>query len=301
MKDIRKSSVCIFCGSQQFKVRFSTQNYLVRECLQCHLVQTAFPEDEQLIDELYDDSYFQRLVDRKPQELVYHQRTMSLIEQYKTSGKILEVGLGIGIFMELAHQHGWDVEGVDPSEATCRYVSGQLQLAVHHGYLEALKLPEHSFDVISLRHVLEHVPQPKAFIEELYRLLKDDGIICLTVPNFSGLHSRFEKERWFHLALPYHVAHYTARTLTMVLQDGHFEVVRFLTSDLSCSSYLVQISNVFTKPFKKAPRDMYMSPHELDSSKDLMHWLVSKETLFNELMAKLGLGEELVVVAKKTL
>ncbi|PID57334.1 hypothetical protein CSB45_07350 [candidate division KSB3 bacterium] len=301
MEDRIRPPACIFCNGQHFKIRFSVQDYLVRECLHCRLVQTASSssKSEAHIDDVYDHAYFQRLVERKPQELVFHQRTLACIEQHKRSGTILDVGIGIGIFMELAQERGWDVQGVDPSRATCRYVRKRLQLPVHHGYLEALDLPERSFDVLSMRHVLEHVSTPGTFIRACCRLLKEDGILCLTVPNFNGLHARIEKERWFHLTLPYHVAHYTAKTLEMVLKHHGLKIVTRSTKDLSCSSYVVQIFNLFSKFFAAAPRDIYMSPQELDPSKDMMHWIVSKEVVFNKLMAKLGLGEELLIIAQK--
>ena len=92
-------------------------------------------------------------MDRRPQEQVYHQRILNFVEQYKTSGHMLEVGIGIGIFMELADKRGWKIEGVDPSEATCQYVFERLQLPVHHGYLESVKFPQGRFDVISLRAI----------------------------------------------------------------------------------------------------------------------------------------------------
>jgi SAM-dependent methyltransferase len=212
---------------------------------------------------------------------------------------MLEVGIGIGFFMELATEKGWDIEGVEPSLAACQYVGEALKLQVHHGTLEVLHLPQKHFDVIALRHVLEHIQDPKAFLRELHRLVKDDGIICLVVPNFGGLHSRVEKARWYHLSLPYHVAHYTKSTLTALLTACDFEIIQLLTTDLSCSSYCIGLFNIVLSVFKQQPRNMYMNPRELDSTLDFPHWLVSKEAILNNVMARLGLGEEITVIVKK--
>jgi 2-polyprenyl-3-methyl-5-hydroxy-6-metoxy-1,4-benzoquinol methylase len=257
-------------------------------------------EQEERVNDLYDREYFEGLTQRKQHEQYYQQRILDVIEQYKTSGEMLEVGIGVGIFMELAHNNGWDIQGVEPSQAACQYVSETLHLPTTNNTLQEARFPENHFDVIAMRHVLEHITNPKLFLKELHQILHDDGIICLVVPNFGGLHSRLEKEEWFHLSLPYHVAHYTSYTLRNMLTSCGFEILTMKTMDLSCSSYLVRILNAVLSLFKRPPLNSVINPRETDPTVDLPHWIISKETFFNELMAKLGYGEEITVVVRKT-
>jgi 2-polyprenyl-3-methyl-5-hydroxy-6-metoxy-1,4-benzoquinol methylase len=293
-------SACIACGSQHYETLFSVNGHTVDKCVQCELVQTHPIPPEDTVDELYNPRYFEKLMDRKTQEAYYHEKILLLIEQYKTSGKMLEVGVGVGIFMELAHKRGWDIEGIDPSKVAYEYVSRTLRLPVHHGTLTSTHLPPKQFDVIILRHVLEHVRDPKLFVQELHRILRDDGIICLVVPNFGGLHARVEKEKWFHLYIPHHVAHYTKKTLNQLLTACRFEIVTSLTTDLSCSSYSVEILNFFLGLTNQEPRCIYVIPRELEPTGKFSHRIISKETIFNNFMARIGLGDELTVIVRKT-
>jgi 2-polyprenyl-3-methyl-5-hydroxy-6-metoxy-1,4-benzoquinol methylase len=299
MQNVNAIPHCLACGHQDLTTLFPVKAYRVLKCVQCGLVQTDPIVTQEDINAWYDQTYFESLLQRKPQEIVYHRRMLDLIERVKTTGKMLEVGIGIGIFMELAHDHGWDIEGIDPAQAACQYVTDTLHLTTYHSSLESMQLPQNHFDVISLRHVLEHIPTPRPFLQKLHRLVKDDGLVAIAVPNFGGLHARIEKAQWFHLSIPYHVAHYTPKTLTSLLTACHFEIIKLWTLDLSCSSYLLEILNLLLRLLKREPVKFYVSPQETDPTKGFSHWIVAKEAILNGLMARLGLGEEIMVIARK--
>ncbi|MEK7474376.1 MAG: methyltransferase domain-containing protein [Candidatus Coatesbacteria bacterium] len=100
-------------------------------------------------------------------------------------GRLLDVGCGWGLFMERAAARGFSVAGLEPSHNVAEYVRTRLGLAVaEHGIEEA---GEGSSDVITMLDVLEHVPDPKAFLELARRALKPGGWICVNVPNSTGL------------------------------------------------------------------------------------------------------------------
>lgn len=299
MKKTDSSLTCIVCGNQKFKKLFSVDAYSLCKCLRCGLVQTDPLVIQDNIDELYDNNYFDGLIQRKKQELFYQERILTLIERYKKPGKMLEIGIGVGFFMELAHSRGWDIEGLDPSQAACKHVSDTLNFTTHHGTLESVQLPQKHFDAISLRHVFEHVPTPKSFLNKLHRIVKDDGIICLAVPNFGGFRARIEKGQWFHLSIPYHLVHYTPKTLTSLLTSCDFDIVKLRTLDLSCSSYLIKLLNIMLRLMQRETVNMYVNPQETDPTVDLAHWIIAKEAIFNGLIARIGLGEEIAVIARK--
>jgi 2-polyprenyl-3-methyl-5-hydroxy-6-metoxy-1,4-benzoquinol methylase len=299
MENMNQNPRCILCGGQNFTKLFAVNRYSINKCFTCRLVQTYPINSEEAVETLYDQSYFDDLIQHKQQELYYHKRLLDLIERYKTTGKMLEVGVGIGTFMELAHFRGWDIQGVEPSGAACQYVADALDLPVYHGTLQTAHFPQNHFDVITFRHVLEHITDPRTFFKEVQRILKDDGIIGLAVPNFGGLHSRIEKEEWFHLSVPHHVAHYTKHTLKALVISCDFAVLTLKTADLSCSSYLRRLINWFLPLFKRQPMATRVNPRDVDPTINLHHWLLSREVIVNEFMAKLGLGDEIVMIARK--
>ena len=99
MEKTNNSPTCIMCGSHNVKKLFPVKKYSIYKCSQCEVVQTHPIESEEVFDTLYDQNYFEDLTQRKRQEQSYHKRILRLIEQYKAPGKMLEVGIGIGLFM----------------------------------------------------------------------------------------------------------------------------------------------------------------------------------------------------------
>ena len=95
-----------------------------------------------------------------------------LNDLHPNKGKLLDIGAGTGDFLTVAKQNGWETTGIEPSEkakaiATKKGIS----------FAEATdKLENNSFDVITMWHVLEHVPNLEQQIKELKRLLKPDGL-----------------------------------------------------------------------------------------------------------------------------
>jgi hypothetical protein len=88
--------------------------------------------------------------------------------------------------------------------------------------LEEAAYPEGSFDLVVLCHVLEHLSDPKATLEEIRRLLKPGGRLAVSVPNFSSWQARLMGPAWFHLDLPRHLFHFPAHGLRRLLEQAGF-------------------------------------------------------------------------------
>lgn len=111
---------------------------------------------------------------------------------YVEEGVLLDVGCGNGRYLETMRRLGWRCVGVETSDVAveqCRS-SG---LTVHHGLLDDAGFPDAHFDVITARHVIEHVPDPKGFVAETFRILKPGGLFLLETPNSDALGRRWLK------------------------------------------------------------------------------------------------------------
>jgi 2-polyprenyl-3-methyl-5-hydroxy-6-metoxy-1,4-benzoquinol methylase len=132
-------------------------------------------------------------------------------------GTLLEVGCGTGgAGVTLADALGWDAVGVEPDGAS-RAVASAIGVAVDATDLETLAAQGRVFDVVLLSHVLEHVVHPQGFLDSIQRVLREDGVLLIEVPN------GFTNES-LHLFHPYL---FTRRALTTLLsQHGlHAEVI----------------------------------------------------------------------------
>jgi len=107
-----------------------------------------------------------------------------LVLSKKAPGKFLDVGCGLGFFLEGIRKHSkWDVYGVEIAATAADFARDRLGLAVHQGELEDVRYPEGFFDYIQLHNVLEHVRDPMTLLKECRRILKSDGILDIRVPN----------------------------------------------------------------------------------------------------------------------
>jgi 2-polyprenyl-3-methyl-5-hydroxy-6-metoxy-1,4-benzoquinol methylase len=133
----------------------------------------------------------------------------------------------------MAERRGWNAEGTEIASAMIRFVRDDLGLTVHHGVLEDIELPSHSYDAIILNHVLEHVKNPRSTLEKVAALLKPDGVARIEVPNLAGISSRvknvqsrlrLKKNPWKHYSTGHHFWFFTPRTLRRTLETSGLSV-----------------------------------------------------------------------------
>ncbi len=145
-------------------------------------------------------------------------------------GRLLDVGSGRGDLGVVLREQGWDVTGLEPSVAAgeearergVRTVLGTLTTA-------AAELPG-DFAAVVFQHSLEHVVEPAADLAVAHGLLRDGGLILVSLPNFGSWQRRRFGARWFHLDLPRHRTHFSPRGLELALRREGFEPLEVSTS-----------------------------------------------------------------------
>lgn len=126
---------------------------------------------------------------------------------------ILDIGCGTGLFLHMAHEVGLRVRGIELSESAVEHARAKYGLDVHHGTLETAELPDESFDIVTMWHVLEHLADPVEALRRVARVLKPGGLLLLGVPNFDSIEARIFGRRWYSLDAPRHLSHFTPHTL----------------------------------------------------------------------------------------
>lgn len=153
-------------------------------------------------------------------------------------GELLDIGTGDGFFLGLARAAGFGVTGTDASAAGVE-IARRAGHRILHGQLMALDLPAAHFDVVTIWHVLEHVPDPGAVLGRIFALLKPGGVLALAVPNEENSLFRwrigwrktppFRPFEWGH---EIHLTHFQPHTLRSALRRAGFEVLRFGVDDI---------------------------------------------------------------------
>ena len=131
---------------------------------------------------------------------------VSLINSYQPlKGRILDIGAGTGDFLLEAKNQNWDILGIEPNDKAKGIALGK---GIKFGDTIE-KLESNSFDVITMWHVLEHVPDVEHQVAELKRLLKPSGTIIIAVPNFKSYDANHYKEFWAAYDVPRHLWHFS--------------------------------------------------------------------------------------------
>jgi SAM-dependent methyltransferase len=144
-----------------------------------------------------------------------NRRYLRTIQKFAQGGRLLEVGVGGGRFLEQARAAGFDVMGCDLSPAVCRRVEERIGVPVHCGSLDGL--PPGVVRVVALHHVLEHVEDPVGFLRSVRDLLVPGGIVHIAVPNVGCWEARFAA--WNSYA-PYHLTYFDRETLARAAREA---------------------------------------------------------------------------------
>ena len=164
--------------------------------------------------------------------LMIRNRTMKtkrrLIERISglRNGLLLDVGSGTGTFVNTMREHGWMVTGLEP-DADARAIANKnykLQLLDEN---EMYNLPHHSFDIITLWHVLEHVDDLTSFLKQARQLLKDSGSIFIAVPNYTSYDAGDYKNSWAAYDVPRHLYHFSPKSMKVLVEKNGMKIEKY--------------------------------------------------------------------------
>ncbi|WP_426483440.1 class I SAM-dependent methyltransferase [Flavobacterium sp. 2] len=139
-------------------------------------------------------------------------------------GKILDIGAGTGDFLLTAKNDGWNVIGIEPSDRA-KNIAKQKGISFVE---EMSELENNSFDVITMWHVLEHVPNLELQIQELKRLLKPTGTLIIAVPNFKSFDAKHYGEFWAAFDVPIHFWHFSKKAIKMLFEKVDMKLEKVL-------------------------------------------------------------------------
>lgn len=212
---------CLICGHDKAKQLFRSQSYVylqqvfaLTQCTECGLVflnpRPTGKEMEEYYKNYYPPMYLENLerLNHFLRSILLHveigQTKYETISDSKNN-KFLEIGFGDGFFPEYIKSKGWDVWGVEVNQGCVDRFKRKGYQSVFCGDVFSQAFDDESFDLIRMNHVLEHMYDPVDVLREVKRILKKNGRIILTVPNFNGYGHQLFKQYAYYLHLPYHV------------------------------------------------------------------------------------------------
>ncbi|MCF8272924.1 MAG: class I SAM-dependent methyltransferase [Flavobacteriaceae bacterium] len=178
-------------------------------------------------------------------------RKLKLISLYSNGEKtLLDFGCGTGDFLQVAKDNGWDVLGIEPNNEARKIANYKTNNSVYNS--ESLKiLKESSFDVITLWHVLEHIPNLKEHFSMFQKLLKPNGTLIIAVPNFKSYDAKFYKNFWAAFDVPRHLWHFSKTAISKLVSIENMQVVK--TYPMVFDAYYVSLLSEKYKTGKMNP------------------------------------------------
>lgn len=243
-----KNINCAICNINQTSSLFNVSRYnnsfSVVKCKNCSLIYiNPQPEIKTLLDhysQTYDYSYMHRNKESKKDK-----SDVSEITKLKPQkGRLLDVGCGTGLFLSAARKRGWEIFGIDVSEKAIKYGISYFRLPLTLEDLLNLA-SDKKYEVITMRHFLEHTTNPEVYIHKANLLLEEDGILLLELPNIKSFAAIISKQVWEWMSPPAHLFFFSSITINLLLKKYNFEILSVRTRRGDAHSLLLSFLNVF--------------------------------------------------------
>jgi len=238
----RRSVVCHTCKSARFSDYLDGRGYHVVRCLDCGLLYVnPQPREDELQD--FYATFDTQSTWRGDGEERFDRKMRDIVLRFRPGGSILDVGSSRGNFLIAMRKAGFGVFGVEPSPGNSEYARTANGINTYTGTIESfLKEPSKpSFDVITILNVLEHVLDPRQVLSGLRKLLTENGILVVVVPD-ARLHALIGQSRqvlgfsdpfWMNTKRhplvgfdpPAHLCSFEPRTISRLLEGCGFRVL----------------------------------------------------------------------------
>lgn len=141
------------------------------------------------------------------------------------TGALLDIGSGTGAFLHYMKQNGWQATGLEPDEQA-RDNAKKIYNVDAQPVEQLFSLPSASFDAITMWHVLEHVHEVHAYLQQIRTLLKPGGSLLIAVPNYTSPDADHYGPFWAAYDVPRHLYHFSPASMEQLLQQHQLKIIK---------------------------------------------------------------------------
>lgn len=206
-------------------------------CRNCGFKFTNPRPDEEEIGRYYESADY---ISHSNSKKGIFNKTYQLVRKYAIEGKVkmltrlkpanktvLDIGSGTGEFLAALKKNGWKTMGLEPNEKARKYATQQYSLRTEDTAL-IIEEEDHSWDVITMWHVLEHVHRLNEMVSQLKRILKKNGTLVIAVPNVTSFDASIYQKEWAAFDVPRHLYHFSQKHITMLFEKVDMKVVKIM-------------------------------------------------------------------------
>ena len=259
---------CNFCSSEDYTVVYIKEGFNIVKCNKCGLVYVNPRLSQTAINKLYNDDYFtgkgfDKSVQYETEFLTESQKTtlsdwdISTIKSFLNNQQInkfslLDVGCGMGLFLLKANKQNFKSQGLELSSFAVNFATSK-GLNVQNNSIFSNSLKENSYNVISLKEVIEHLPDPKAALQTMYNLLLPGGLLFLTTGNYNCPERKLRGADWFYFMPKGHVFIFSPKTIYNFLNEAGFSKIIITNQGDLLMNFLLKFNII--EPDKYKPKN----------------------------------------------
>ena len=231
---------CPFCRGTGSSAKRNSAGLLL-----CHACKSAYWEtswDAREVLSHYEPYYSSGPVSYDLLTGCRYRAILNRFEEWKSPGRLLDVGCGAGHFLTEAEARGWQASGLEVSRSGLDILKrvkeeGRFKFSIIEGHLEDARFPAESFDAITLFEVIEHLEEPSVLLREVHRLLTKKGILYLTTPNYGSLSRIILGNRW-RVVAEEHRCLATTKAIRFLLKELGFQPIALATKNIDLSEIM---------------------------------------------------------------
>ncbi len=237
--------VCLRCGGAEADTvtrgtdrlyGTTRETFTVVRCRECGMARLSPPPAADTLSSYYPANYWfdpdenrtSRLSEMY-RRLVLRDHVAFVVRAYRsagTQGPLLDVGCGGGLLPGMLRERGLPAMGLDSSPLACAIAWRRHGVPALTGDLADAPFARHSFGLVSMFHVLEHLPDPRGYLRAARELLLPQGRLVVQVPDAGSWQFRLLGRRWNGLDIPRHLNDFRAQDLRAILESCGFEIMR---------------------------------------------------------------------------
>jgi len=232
--DLMIHKTCLLCnGPHLTDLKVYHKAHLVK-CNSCNFVfSKKVPTNHELLlhyAQYNRNTKVSRITIKRYNEL------LDRFEKYRSTNNILDIGCGDGYFLEVAAQRGWRVYGTEFTEEAVNICKAK-GINTHMGVLDPENYTGILFDIITSFEVIEHINDPQPEINKINKLLRTNGLLYITTPNFNSISRYVLGPKWTVIQYPEHLSYYTAKTLSAFLCKNGFKKLKLEATGIDVNRY----------------------------------------------------------------
>lgn len=282
---MQSHSSCLVCSSDKLKDLETYKSNFLCKCQSCGFVfSKRIPSEQELIEHYMGygrNDYLSPVTIKRYNEL------LDQFEKYRKTNRILDVGCGIGYFLEEAKKRGWEVFGTEYTDLAVN-ICREKGIEMNQGVLNPSDYSPESFDIITSFEVIEHIYNPREELQNFNTLLRKGGMVYVTTPNFNSLLRYRLKNNYDNICYPEHLSYYTPKTIKKAFKQAGFQINKIETTGISITR-LRRGKGISNQSVISATSDDEKLRVEIEQKRHLQF----AKKMINNLLTFFGVGDSL--------